>query len=74
MSRELTPAVHHPERNREQQKPDRAAPVPNWLQEKGRVSERDHGAYRERQRRQTNQQPAEGSHAVNYRQGLGIGD
>src|SRR5262245_11843064 len=55
--------IHQPQRDREQQESDRAAPVPDRRDAELRVAERERGADRERQRREADEQPAHVTHA-----------
>ena len=57
-------SVHQAQRDCEQQEPDGAAPVSDRLEQKHLMRERDRGPDRERQRRQTDQQPAHTTHEV----------
>jgi DNA-binding NarL/FixJ family response regulator len=59
-------AVHHSQRDREQQEPDRAAPEPDRFEQKHPMRERGDRADRERQRRKPDEQPAGVSHARDY--------
>ena len=58
--------LHPAQSNREQEKPDRAAPVADRFEQKHLMCERGSRTDTERERRQANQQPAKSPHAAEY--------